>query len=61
MTHRISFSKVMVKAAPANVGDPRLVVSGQSLLDTPQLQHEVGFIGQTVLGMIPIISMCLGN
>ena len=51
----------MLKAAPANVGDPRLVVSGQSLLDTPQLQHEVGFIGQTVLGMIPIISMCLGN
>ena len=61
MTNRIGFSKVILKAAPANVGDPRLVVPGQSPWDTPpstQLQHEVGFIGLTVLGMIPIISMC---
>ena len=43
MTNRIGFSEVMLKAAPANVGDPWLV---ESLLDTPpstQLQHEVGF------------------
>ena len=30
----------MLKAAPANVGDPRLVVPGQSPLDTPPSTHE---------------------
>ena len=32
MTNRIG---VMLKAAPANVGDPRLVAPGQNPLDTP--------------------------
>jgi len=42
---RIGFSEVMLKTALANVGDPWLVVPGQSPFDTPpstQLQHEVG-------------------
>ena len=30
MTNGIGFSKVILEAAPANVGDPRLVVPGQS-------------------------------